>query len=77
MTDKVTGLCAPTAMQRKVRGYIFKHRAYDMYYLEFMKGFTKSRAFAHVYTAKEAKESAQQLVGWGVKTTGKWYIIYE
>ena len=61
---------------RAVRGYIFK-RKNGMYYLEPQKGYTYNKDFAHVYTAKEAKAAAKDMIGWGGSEKGRWIVVYE
>jgi len=63
-------------VQRKVNGYIFLHNN-GMYYLEPQKGYTYSREHAHVYTAKEAKATGTNMLGWGGSEKGKWIVVYE
>ncbi len=64
-------------ISKNVKGYIFQHAKHGMYYLEPMKGYTHDKHAAHVYSYKEAVAAGQEIVGWGCKQSGKWFIVYE
>ncbi len=82
-SNKVEGLCAPTvtAVQRKVKGYIF--RAYrdptseGHYYAYIGTGRVHSKEDAHVFSAAEAKDQVRNYPRWASKEDGKWLVVYE
>lgn len=66
-------------ISKKVKGYIFHHKAHDLYYLSPGHGYVHDQQSAYVYTAQEAKDAGMDRVGtaWGAKEIGKWIIVYE
>ncbi len=78
-SNKVEGLCAPTvtAVQRKVRGYIFYNTRLNEYYLKHGIGAVSNKENAYVYSMEEIKHYVNCCNGWGSKEDGKWLIVYE
>ena len=77
-SNKVTGLCAPTVVQRKVRGCIFDLNCkHERYYLAHGCGGTDDKSKAYVFTCAEAITLMAEHVEWANKRQGKWILMYE
>lgn len=77
-SNKVQGMCAPTVVQRKVKGCIFYDTTRNFYFLAPGEGYTYNKMQAHVYSHEEV-DNARELRGnnWAAKGRGKWLIVYE
>jgi hypothetical protein len=72
-------LCAPTTVQRKLKGAIFDRGddKLQRYFLYQGCGCTSDKNLAYVYGCEQARELARNDPYWCRKCDGKWLLVYE
>jgi len=58
----------------KIKGYIFITNQGN-YYMDCLGWTTINKKYAHIFSMQEAKGFLRH--GWGLKSAGKWRVVYE